>query len=81
MPETDPRRRILITGGSGFIGRAVTAELAGAGYDVVVLSRHPEASASCPPAPAPPAGTPRPPTAGASSRTAPSASSTSPASR
>ncbi len=34
--------RVLITGGSGLIGGALTAELAGAGYDVVILSRSPE---------------------------------------
>lgn len=39
---TDTGRRVLITGGSGLIGRAVTAELAAASYQVVVLSRRPE---------------------------------------
>jgi len=34
--------RVLITGGSGLIGSALTEELAGAGYEVVVLSRSPE---------------------------------------
>jgi uncharacterized protein (TIGR01777 family) len=34
--------RIVITGGSGLIGRGVTGELAGAGHEVVVLSRNPE---------------------------------------
>jgi len=33
--------RVLITGGSGLIGSALTEELAGAGYEVVVLSRSP----------------------------------------
>jgi hypothetical protein len=33
--------RVIITGGSGLIGRAVAAELAGAGFQVVVLSRRP----------------------------------------
>ncbi|HSL83947.1 MAG TPA: TIGR01777 family oxidoreductase, partial [Thermoanaerobaculia bacterium] len=36
------RDKVLITGGSGLIGSALTAELAGAGYEVVVLSRSPE---------------------------------------
>lgn len=33
--------RVLITGGTGLIGRALAAELADAGYEVVVLSRNP----------------------------------------
>ena len=33
---------VLVTGGSGLIGRAVTGELTGAGWEVVVLSRSPE---------------------------------------
>ena len=32
-------RRIVLAGGSGFLGRALAAELPGRGYDVVVLSR------------------------------------------
>ncbi|MFP3942167.1 MAG: TIGR01777 family oxidoreductase [Thermoanaerobaculia bacterium] len=36
------RGKVLITGGSGLIGSALTEELAGAGYEVVVLSRSPE---------------------------------------
>jgi len=39
---TTPSRRILIAGGSGSIGRALTADLAAAGYEVVILSRSPE---------------------------------------
>jgi uncharacterized protein (TIGR01777 family) len=34
--------RVLIPGGSGLIGRALSAELVAHGYDVVVLSRKPE---------------------------------------
>lgn len=34
--------RILITGGTGLIGRALAGELAAAGYEVIVLSRTPE---------------------------------------
>lgn len=34
--------RIIIPGGSGLIGRALTADLAAAGYEVIILSRSPE---------------------------------------
>lgn len=34
--------RVIITGGSGLIGRALTANLAQAGHEVIVLSRNPE---------------------------------------
>lgn len=34
--------RAIITGGTGLIGRALTAELAAHGYEVVILSRNPE---------------------------------------
>ncbi|MEP7356413.1 MAG: TIGR01777 family oxidoreductase [Anaerolineales bacterium] len=34
--------RILITGGTGLIGSALAAELAGAGHEVIVLSRNPD---------------------------------------
>ncbi len=34
--------RVIITGGSGLIGRALTANLAQAGHEVIVLSRKPE---------------------------------------
>lgn len=34
--------RFVITGGTGLIGRALSASLAADGHDVVVLSRHPE---------------------------------------
>jgi len=34
--------RVVITGGSGLIGRKLAAELAAAGYEVVVLSRRPQ---------------------------------------
>ena len=40
--------RILITGGSGLIGRALTAELAAAGYETIVLSRSPQRVAGLP---------------------------------
>ena len=35
-------KRVIITGGSGQMGRALTNELAQRGYEVVILSRHPE---------------------------------------
>ena len=34
--------RIVITGGSGLIGRALAADMVAAGYDVIILSRNPE---------------------------------------
>lgn len=34
--------RLIVTGGSGLIGSALSAELAGAGHDVVVTSRRPD---------------------------------------
>ena len=40
--------RVLITGGSGLIGRAATAELTAAGWEVVVLSRRPQRVAGLP---------------------------------
>src|SRR5271169_994796 len=40
--EGDDGMRVLITGGSGLIGRAVAAALAAEGHEVIVLSRDPE---------------------------------------
>ncbi|MEO8502930.1 MAG: TIGR01777 family oxidoreductase [Acidobacteriota bacterium] len=40
--------RVLITGGTGFIGRALSVELAAAGYEVVVVSRDPARVAGLP---------------------------------
>jgi uncharacterized protein YbjT (DUF2867 family) len=37
---TIARQRVLVLGGSGFVGRYVVAELAAAGHFVVVLTRH-----------------------------------------
>ncbi len=42
-------KRIIITGGTGLIGRALAAELAAAGYEVVVLSRDPLRARGLPP--------------------------------
>lgn len=39
--EPSARRRILITGGSGFVGRHAAAHLAGLGHEVSVASRRP----------------------------------------
>ena len=38
-PAADPRSRIVIAGGSGFIGSALAAHFVGQGHDVVVLTR------------------------------------------
>ena len=37
----DPNMNVLVTGGDGFIGRNLCAELAGRGHEVTALSRHP----------------------------------------
>jgi len=42
-------KRIVITGGTGLIGRALAAELAATGYEVVVLSRDPSRAGGLPP--------------------------------
>ena len=41
--------RVIITGGTGFIGRQLAAELLAAGYEVVALSRNPGKVAGLPP--------------------------------
>jgi hypothetical protein len=46
--ENDLSKRVLITGGTGLIGRALSASLAGDGYEVVVLSRNPVGAAGLP---------------------------------
>jgi hypothetical protein len=40
--------RVIITGGAGFIGRALAAALTAAGYEVVALSRSPELASGLP---------------------------------
>lgn len=40
--------RVIVTGGTGFIGRALCARLVAAGHDVTVLSRAPERAADLP---------------------------------
>jgi uncharacterized protein (TIGR01777 family) len=40
--------RIIITGGTGLIGSALSTELAGAGHEVIVLSRSPEKATGLP---------------------------------
>lgn len=42
-------KRVLITGGTGLIGRALSANLAADGHDVIVLSRDPEGATGLPP--------------------------------
>ena len=40
--------RVLITGGTGMIGRALAADLAADGHEAIVLSRHPEQATGLP---------------------------------
>ena len=42
-------KRVLITGGTGLIGRALSASIAADGYEVIVLSRNPERAIGLPP--------------------------------
>jgi uncharacterized protein YbjT (DUF2867 family) len=39
--------RVLITGGTGLLGRALAERLCRAGYEVIALSRRPEPVAPC----------------------------------
>lgn len=41
--------RVVITGGSGLIGRALSRDLGGAGHDIVVLTRNPDRAGRLPP--------------------------------
>ncbi len=53
---SDVGKRVLITGGTGLIGRALSANMAADGYEVMVLSRNPEGPRRCLPAFAPSGG-------------------------
>jgi hypothetical protein len=44
-----PRQRVLITGATGFIGRRLTAAIADAGHEVIVLTRDPAKAATLKP--------------------------------
>jgi len=46
---SDVMKRVLITGGTGLIGRALSANMAADGYEVIVLSRNPERATGLPP--------------------------------
>ncbi|AHE57158.1 hypothetical protein NX02_27875 [Sphingomonas sanxanigenens DSM 19645 = NX02] len=49
LAEALPTRcRILVTGGTGFVGRRLVAALAGAGHEVIVLTRDPARGATLP---------------------------------
>ena len=41
--------RVVITGGTGLIGRALARDLGGSGHDVVILTRDPDRAGSLPP--------------------------------
>ncbi len=43
------RARVVLSGGTGLLGRALAGRLAGAGYEVVVLTRRPERAPGLPP--------------------------------
>ena len=49
MAPTNPQR-VVIAGGSGFLGRGLTAALLDAGQEVTILSRSPQQPAGLPPA-------------------------------
>jgi len=46
--QEDTKIRVLITGGTGLIGRALSASLVDDGHEVIVLSRHPERARGLP---------------------------------
>lgn len=48
MAESGARRRVIVTGGSGLIGRALVAGLAADGREVIILSRSPQRVAGLP---------------------------------
>lgn len=57
LPVTDPQdllgarqtpKRILVTGGTGFVGRRLVAALVAAGHDVTIMTRDPKKAADLP---------------------------------
>jgi uncharacterized protein len=45
----ETQMRVIITGGTGLIGRNLAPELASAGHEVIILSRNPEKTGNLPP--------------------------------